>query len=171
MRPLKQVALCPKRAFVLIVEDENEQLEELALALELAGIPVMCANNGPAALDLLAQHEELCIVIVGWRMSGMSGANLMSALKDKLRPTRPIAVIALSGAWTEIEERTATELGAVACIHKPYSVSTVTSAIDVAVAQVNDMSRQLCGTALARLLHLDFLDDTTTREHDSAGDA
>ena len=81
MRPLRRVALCPKRAFVLIVEDEKEQLEELALALEMAGVPVMCANNGPAALDLLAQYEELCIVILGWRMSGMSGENLIDPLR------------------------------------------------------------------------------------------
>jgi CheY-like chemotaxis protein len=125
---------------VLVVEDEEDLLDELVLALELASIPVVCASNGTSAVELLVQHHELCLIILDWNMPSMTGSSLMSAIKEKIEPTRPVAMIALSGGWTDDEEDKAKKLGAVACIKKPYSIVTLKRAIKIAMAKIESLS-------------------------------
>lgn len=131
-----QMRLNCARPKVLIVENEGDLLDELALALQLADISVMCANNGPSALELLGQYRELCIVLLDWRMAGMSGGDLMAAINADIAPQRPVAMIAMSGGWSDEELQRAKELGAVACVTKPSFITTITTAIDDALSHV-----------------------------------
>lgn len=154
---------------VLIVEDEEELLDELALALEFAEVSVMCANNGLYALELLDQHPELCIVLLDWRMAGISGSDLMAAINANIAPQRPVALITMSGAWTDEEQQRAIELGAVACVTKPCHLSTISKAIDAALSQIEANLIRQHRLARSPLPKLEFLDDDAFREPDSAG--
>lgn len=119
---------------VLIIEDEDVLLDELASALEFTGTPVMCASNAASAVELLTQHQNLCVVLMDWRMPGLAGANLVRTIKAEFDPQRPVAIVAMSGGWTEEDEQTAVGLGVVACVRKPYSINTLKRAIRTAMA-------------------------------------
>lgn len=61
---------------VLLVDDNDDVRETSADMLEELGYCVLQAANGFEALDKLAQHPELEIMVTDIRMPGMSGFEL-----------------------------------------------------------------------------------------------
>jgi len=69
---------------ILLVDDEPRILQSLVRLLRRDGHEILTAENGPAALELLAEHE-VATIVCDQRMPGMSGAEVL-AEAYKLRP-------------------------------------------------------------------------------------
>jgi CheY-like chemotaxis protein len=68
---------------VLIVEDEEDLREMMREALESKGYSVVTAAEGQAALDRIAQIEQLCLVLLDLVMPGMNGWDFYEHVRQR----------------------------------------------------------------------------------------
>ena len=119
-------------ARILIAEDEDSLRHLVARALSLDGHRVMTANDGAEALDLLArEHGAFELLLTDIRMPVMDGIALaLAAARD-----HPQVAILLMTGYADQRERAH---GLEALIHdviaKPFSLITIRSAINDALA-------------------------------------
>ena len=119
-------------ARILIAEDEDSLRHLVARALSLDGHRVMTANDGAEALDLLArEHGGFELLLTDIRMPVMDGIALaLAAARD-----HPQVAILLMTGYADQRERAH---GLEALIHdviaKPFSLITIRSAINDALA-------------------------------------
>ena len=84
--------------YVLLVEDNDDIREMMALALQLAGARVMTAANGREALAVLKGQPAPKLILLDLMMPVMNGWELSAALKrDELLAGVPIIVISAMG--------------------------------------------------------------------------
>jgi len=103
---------------VLVVDDDNDTRNILRLRLEREfGWHVAEASNGPEAVALI-QREPPDIVILDWLMSGSTGIEVLTIVRQHM-PTSQLPVIMMSGAEGPAVESEAKALGVVAFLHKP----------------------------------------------------
>lgn len=109
------------RPTVLLVEDEASQRAVLSYNLEAEGFEVQIADNGEAALALVAEAAP-DLILLDWMMPLVSGIEVCRRLK--IRPeTRDIPIIMLSAKSEEVDRVRGLETGADDYVIKPYSVS------------------------------------------------
>jgi CheY-like chemotaxis protein len=84
------------RQMILVVDDEQAVCETVAMILRSRGYLVHTANNGSDALRRL-KNMRLDLVISDLNMPGMSGFDLISAIRSRF-PSMP--VVAMSAAYT-----------------------------------------------------------------------
>jgi two-component system phosphate regulon response regulator PhoB len=108
------------QAQVLLVEDEPAQREVLTYNLEAEGYAVRCAENGEAAMLMIADALP-DLVILDWMMPLLSGIEVCRQLKTR-DDTRHIPVIMLSARSEEVDTVRGLETGADDYVVKPYSV-------------------------------------------------
>lgn len=90
---------------ILVVDDNDDAAELLALMLEQAGYVTQVVHDGPAALDRVESWTpDIAILDIG--LPGMSGYDLARALRADRR-FAGMALIALTGWGTERTARTA----------------------------------------------------------------
>ena len=111
---------------LLIVDDEPDLLESLAMALE-GLFEVRTAANGKLALDQLAA-ERFDAILLDLMMPVMSGDQVIRALAG--RPHPPIIV---SSAGRNLEE-TCAELGIRHVLAKPYRLPALLAMLEAAIA-------------------------------------
>jgi CheY-like chemotaxis protein len=100
---------------VMVVEDEALIRMSAVASLEDAGLRVLEAGNGAEALDILAQHAEICVMVTDVRMPGaLDGLALVSQIQ---RDHPIIRAVVVSGNSTATQ---AYKAGAVGFIAKPY---------------------------------------------------
>jgi signal transduction histidine kinase/ActR/RegA family two-component response regulator len=98
-----------RRSRLLIVDDNDDAAQSLALVLGLEGHEVRTAGDAETALDLLADFvPEAAILDIGLPM--MNGYELAAALRADPR-TRSIVLIALTGYGRDPDRRRALEAG------------------------------------------------------------
>ena len=98
---------------VLVVDDETDVVESLALALE-GFCDVVTAKNGQEALAVIAS-QPLDAIVLDLMMPIMSGEELIVELR-----TREIQIpIIVASASRNVEAR-CDELGVSFCLQKPY---------------------------------------------------
>jgi DNA-binding response OmpR family regulator len=102
---------------VLIVDDEPDLVESLAMALE-GYCEVSVAHNGKLALEVLLRGEPIDVIVLDLMMPVMSGEELIAELR-----ARDIRVpVIVASASRNVEARCA-ELGVEHCLQKPYRLS------------------------------------------------
>jgi DNA-binding response OmpR family regulator len=113
---------------LLIVDDSDEARSILAIALgTIPGARVDVARSAEEALALLA-IEPVDVLVTDVRMSGMSGFELLAALRERGRwPTSGALVI--SGETDPELPRRALEYGAAAFFTKPFSAGEVRKSV------------------------------------------
>lgn len=79
---------------ILLVDDNQDVLEMSADMLEELGYWVITATNGFEALDRLAEHPDLEVVVTDVRMPGMSGFELRDLVIERYRD---IKIVMMSG--------------------------------------------------------------------------
>ncbi|HET9595299.1 MAG TPA: response regulator [Anaeromyxobacteraceae bacterium] len=92
-----------ERAPVLVVDDSATAREELRLALEGAGLPVLTASSGEDGIRLAAERRPAAVVVDGL-MPGMDGTEFVRRLRsDPALATTPCILVSASGAVSELE--------------------------------------------------------------------
>ena len=90
---MKQI---PARVRVLLIDDDDEFRESLSLNLMDEGFAVTTFANGPAALEHVAAGESSDVILLDWRMPGMSGLEVLRQLRESGNTASVIFLTALS---------------------------------------------------------------------------
>ena len=89
---------------VLVVDDNVDAADALALSLELAGADVRITHSGPEALEVLSDYDaDLALVDIG--MPDINGYELARLIRQRF-PQRAPVLAALTG-WGQDEDRQA----------------------------------------------------------------
>ena len=99
---------------VLLVDDETDLVESLAMALE-GHCDVLTAKNGQEALEVILREPTIDAIVLDLMMPVMSGEELIAELKK--REIRIPVIVA--SASRNVEARCG-ELGVQHCLQKPY---------------------------------------------------
>lgn len=116
---------------ILLVDDDRDVREAMALVLEMRGYMVETRGGGEEALERLGAGPPPDVVVVDLMMPGMSGSSFLGRLRGDPRGA-PIPVVVVSGD-RQVEQR-ARELGARVCIRKPFGCDEFIAAIEAAAA-------------------------------------
>lgn len=122
------MASCPMH--VLIVDDEAIVRDTLADFVSMMGYGSTLAGSTDEALEVLAARK-VDLMFVDIRMPGTDGFGLLEVAGERYPETQ--AVI-LAGFVTDDLEARATELGAIAFVVKPFSMSDLESVFEAAAA-------------------------------------
>jgi CheY-like chemotaxis protein len=108
-QPSEAAGRVSSRRKILVVDDNIDAAESLALVLRLCGHDVAIANDGPSALER-ANAFQPDVVLLDIGLPGMDGYEVAQRLRD--RPgNSPLSLIALSGYGQEQDRRRAKEAG------------------------------------------------------------
>jgi two-component system cell cycle sensor histidine kinase/response regulator CckA len=109
---------------ILLVEDEAMVRAVAERALTRHGYTVLTAENGEAALEILANHGEVDLMISDVVMPTMDGPTTVREAR-KTRPDLPILFIS---GYAEEQLRKSIDLERVAFLAKPFSVQKLAEA-------------------------------------------
>jgi PAS domain S-box-containing protein len=107
-----------KGARILIVEDHADTAKSLARFLQMSGCSVTLARNGAEALDR-ASKENFDVLLSDLGLPDMSGYELI----QRLRSSRPIKGVALSGYGMDEDIRKSREAGFLEHMVKPLDIA------------------------------------------------
>jgi DNA-binding NtrC family response regulator len=151
----------PRKAHLLLVDDDPNTLASLSRAFRLAGHEATVCDNAGRALELL-RTESFDVILSDVVMPGKSGLELLEDLK-KAGVKTPIVLIS-GQANIEMAVR-ATKLGALDFLEKPLSTDKLLVTVENALrlSRLEDENRELrqrlgkheligSGTAMQRLL-------------------
>jgi CheY-like chemotaxis protein len=111
---------------VLVVDDDVDICEIIALVLDANGYVTSSASDGWAALDHLQRHGEPGLILLDLRMPRMDGRELMKAMKSDPRFAR-IPVVVVSGEAAAMQA--AAVLGADGCLQKPVDLDSLLATV------------------------------------------
>jgi two-component system, chemotaxis family, chemotaxis protein CheY len=109
---------------ILVVEDDQEIRDFLALVLEGEGYAVRTAPNGAVALDLLRQ-QAADLILLDMRMPVMDGWAFVPAYRDQPGPHAPIVVLTAA----RDAQQTAREVEADAHLGKPFNLDDLLAVV------------------------------------------
>ena len=110
---------------ILVVDDEKNVRFTVAHALRSDGYTVDSAGSGTEGLDRTSSIRY-DLILVELRMPGMTGIDMLRELRQR-DPAMPAVIITAYGVPQQLVE--AAELGAIDCIHKPFSIQTIRSVV------------------------------------------
>jgi DNA-binding response OmpR family regulator len=111
---------------ILAVDDEQNLLELLILALGKRGFKVQTALSGTEALKLL-EKESFQLALLDIKMGPVNGVQLLKEIKDR----RPIIKVIMMTAYPTTETRLqASENGASAYLTKPVNLQKLVETIN-----------------------------------------
>lgn len=136
---------------VLVVDDQRDSLQLLTSALEQAGIRVLIATSGEAALDVL-QRIVPDLILMDAVMPGLDGFETTVLIKKD--PTLAhIPVIFMTGLTESEHVVEAFEVGGVDYVRKPANIAELIARVRVHMANARAMQASLAGLdATGRLM-------------------
>jgi two-component system, NtrC family, nitrogen regulation response regulator NtrX len=131
----------PRKAHLLLVDDDPSTLASLSRAFRLAGHEATVCDNAPRALELL-RTEAFDLILSDVVMPGKSGIELLEDLKHAGIKT-PIVLI--SGQANVEMAVKATKLGALDFLEKPLSTDKLLVTVENALrlSRLEDENREL----------------------------
>ena len=109
---------------IVIVDDDVDAAETLAMALALDGFDVRTASSGASALEVVAAHAPMC-VLTDVSMPGIDGLELARRLRA--RYGNELVLIAITG-WGDPDERAAPKFADFdMCLRKPINLQRLRS--------------------------------------------
>lgn len=104
-------------AKILLVEDNDDVREMMAMALEFGGHVVSSAANGRDALNMLQAGHRPGLILVDLMMPVMNGWEFRAALQeDPELSALPVVVV------SAVTAENAKELGSTRCMSKPVDI-------------------------------------------------
>jgi two-component system nitrogen regulation response regulator NtrX len=151
----------PRKAHLLLVDDDHNTLASLSRAFRLAGHEATVCDNAARAVDLL-RAESFDLILSDVVMPGKSGLELLEDLK---KAGVKIPIVLISGQANIEMAVKATKLGALDFLEKPLSTDKLLVTVENALrlSRLEDENRELrhrlgkhelvgCGPAMKRLL-------------------
>jgi two-component system, NtrC family, nitrogen regulation response regulator NtrX len=131
----------PRKAHILLVDDDANTLASLSRALRLAGHEATVCDNAARAVDLL-RTESFDLVLSDVVMPGKTGLQLLEELKGAGIKTPIVLVSGQADIETAVR---ATKLGALDFLEKPLSTDKLLLTIDNAIrlSRLQEENRQL----------------------------
>ena len=120
----------PRRAHVLVVDDEENIREILAEMLMTANHEVITAADGAEALHKLQSSPQIDLVFTDLGLPGMSGYELAQEMK-RLRPDLVVGLVTGWGATLDPEK--AREHGVDLVVSKPFRFEQLLAIVDEAM--------------------------------------
>jgi two-component system, cell cycle response regulator DivK len=112
---------------ILLVEDNNEVRELLALFMTRLGYKVFEAATGLEAIDL-ASTVQPNLIMMDLRLPEMNGAETTARLKAN-PSTRHIPVLVVTAYAAGIDTRRALDAGAAEILHKPIDITRLSNVV------------------------------------------
>ena len=146
---------------VLVVEDEANIRDMIALNLRHAGMEVVEAESAEAALPLLAQKPGCDAAILDVMLPGMNGFSLCETIR---RTDQQIGIIILSAKGQEQDKIRGLSIGADDYMTKPFSVSELLARVEALCRRVTRTKEDSNGnTPLGTLTSGEFVLDENRR--------
>ena len=121
----------PAKKRILVVDDEPQVCEAIAMMLSFDGYAVVTAGNGNEALALFSQGP-FDLVTTDYTMPGMNGVELALAIKAKV-PDQPVIMITAHGEMLKTSGVPLT--GVDQLVGKPFQLADLREAIKKATAR------------------------------------
>lgn len=118
---------------ILVVDDNEDAADSLAMLLEYLGRSVRVANSGQAALDTLAEFTP-GVILMDIGMPGMDGNEVARRIREMSRFS-DVTLIALSGWGQEEDKRRSSESGFDHHLTKPVDLGKLESLLAAIPAQ------------------------------------
>ena len=126
---------------VLLVDDDKDLLQLIAMRLTAAGYAVTAVESGAAALASLAVARPL-VVVTDLRMHGMDGMALFDAIHREA-PSLPVVILTAHG--TIPEAVTATRRGVFSFLTKPFEPKVLLDTVAEAMRLSSPPSGEMAG--------------------------
>jgi two-component system, LuxR family, response regulator FixJ len=120
---------------IYVVDDDKPALDSLSLLLTTEGYAVRSHESAGTFLDAIKQNERGC-VITDARMPGMSGLDLLAAMKER-RISLPVIVVTGHGDVHLAVE--AMKRGAIDFFEKPLQAGALLASVRSALMSANDI--------------------------------
>ncbi len=115
---------------ILITDDDMRNIFALSSALQDYKINVIIANNGVEALEKLAEHTEIDLVLMDIMMPEMDGYEAMKKIRAQ-RHLANLPIIALTAKAMKSDREKCIEAGASDYISKPVDIDKLLSMLRV----------------------------------------
>lgn len=112
------------RRTVLVVDDETAMVEVLEGYLRDEGFGVVCAHDGPGAVEAFREHLP-DIVVLDLNLPGFPGTEVLR----QIRALRDVPIIMLTARVNEVDRVVGLELGADDYVGKPFSPREVVARV------------------------------------------
>jgi CheY-like chemotaxis protein len=123
----------PRRLRILVVDDNQDAAESLALWVETLGHEALLAHDGPQALET-ALRTRPDVVLLDIALPGMSGDEVARRLRASAQ-LRHATLVALSG-WGSADDRMSSlRAGFDRHLVKPIELATLEEVLGVSVAR------------------------------------
>jgi CheY-like chemotaxis protein/HPt (histidine-containing phosphotransfer) domain-containing protein len=119
---------------ILIIDDDAISREVMQMTLEMHDYAVETAEDGQAALQLLAEGRLPATILMDTQMPGLSGVELIGALRDALRKESKARIVAISAS----EPGEAVRNAADGFLLKPVQVGSLAKMLASPAAQAAD---------------------------------
>lgn len=119
------------RPLVSVVDDDASVLESLPVLLKEFGFSVRVFSSALAFLSSDAVENTECLLL-DIAMPGMTGIELQAELK---RRDQRIPIVFITGTKNDATRSRVVELGAVACLAKPFSDTALLEAMRSAIPE------------------------------------
>jgi response regulator RpfG family c-di-GMP phosphodiesterase len=120
--------------YILLIDDDEDDLEMLSSALEKKGIKVKTFDSSVKAvfyLSLMSGNRELpSFIIMDYNMPRKNGYEVLLLLKNNI-DTAQIPVVIYSTGINNILKISLSEAGALNCFSKPWSHQEFTSQVEI----------------------------------------
>jgi two-component system response regulator ChvI len=113
---------------IMIIDDDGMFRESLAQNLSDAGFAIQCFPDGPAALRHLTEQGAPDMILLDWKMPGMTGIEVLRELRDRHFETPVVFLTVLSD---QIYEEAGLLGGAVDFIEKSRGFSILSRRIEL----------------------------------------
>jgi DNA-binding response OmpR family regulator len=123
---------------VLVVDDQLEAIEAIALALQMEGIEVIALEDGEQVMDVLEESRPDA-VLLDQVMPGKSGGEILREIRSHAKH-RAIPILMVTGIGGEGRIVEALENGADDYITKPFMGKALAARIRAVVRRVNGLS-------------------------------
>jgi DNA-binding NtrC family response regulator len=122
---------------VLVVDDDRGIIELLKAGFTSKGYAVTTASTGTDGMETL-KKEQFDLLVFDVHLPGANGLELLAASRKLGRNT---PVVMMSGMATDVTKRTASYLGGIAFLDKPFKLDAMMSTAEQAMASASGPKR------------------------------
>lgn len=120
------------KGHILYTEDDPDSRDLMQFLFTQSGYEIMCADNGPEALQL-AKHEQFDIFLIDNWMPDLTGVELTRCIRE-FNQTTPI--LFFSGAAHEAARQAALDAGAQGYVTKPPDIDLLLNEVARLIRQI-----------------------------------